>query len=129
MIRPLSLFLCTAVFVAAADSKTQWHDIRDFGVEGRPFDDTEVYYDRLPARAKKLVRGAVWSLSRDSAGMAVRFVTDATTIKARWELKDAGLAMDHMPATGVSGLDLYVKGEDGKWRWLGVGRPKKATDQ
>ena len=51
MIRPLSLFLCTAVFVAAADSKTQWHDIRDFGVEGRPFDDTEVYYARLPARA------------------------------------------------------------------------------
>ena len=30
--------------------------------------------------------------------------------------------MDHMPATGVSGLDLYVR-EDGKWNWLAVGRP------
>jgi lysophospholipase L1-like esterase len=30
--------------------------------------------------------------------------------------------MDHMPATGVSGLDLYVR-ENGKWNWLAVGRP------
>ena len=28
-----------------------------------------------------------------------------------------------MPATGVSGLDLYVKTDDGRWRWLAVGRP------
>jgi len=124
MNRFLLTLLLSAVALPAADSKYTWHDIKAFGVEGRGFDDTEVFYDRLPARAKSLVRPAVWSLSRDSAGMAVRFVTDATTIKARWELKDAGLAMDHMAATGVSGLDLYAK-IDGQWRWLGVGRPKK----
>ena len=127
MIRPflLALTLFFAVTAPAADTGLAWHDLRDFGVEGRAFDDTEVFYDRLPARARKLVRDSVWSLSRDSAGMAIRFVTDATTIHARWELKDSGLAMDHMAATGVSGLDLYGKGDDGEWRWLGVGRPKK----
>ena len=26
-------------------------------------------------------------------------------------------------SAGVSGLDLYVKTDDGKWRWLAVGRP------
>ncbi len=31
--------------------------------------------------------------------------------------------MPHMAATGVSGLDLYVKTDKG-WRWLGVGQPK-----
>ena len=32
------------------------------------------------------------------------------------------LAMPHMPATGVSGVDLYARvGE--RWRWLGNGRP------
>jgi lysophospholipase L1-like esterase len=31
--------------------------------------------------------------------------------------------MPHMPATGVSGLDLYVKADDGRWRWLGIGQP------
>ncbi|HKI20379.1 MAG TPA: SGNH/GDSL hydrolase family protein [Isosphaeraceae bacterium] len=30
-----------------------------------------------------------------------------------------------MPATGVSGLDLYVKADDGRWRWLGVGQPQE----
>lgn len=29
-----------------------------------------------------------------------------------------------MPATGVSGLDLYVRGDDGVWRWLANGRPQ-----
>ncbi|MFO7936734.1 MAG: SGNH/GDSL hydrolase family protein [Kiritimatiellia bacterium] len=118
------LLLLTASAIYAVDADYVWHDIRGFGVEGRAFNDTELFYDRLPARATNLVRKTVWNLSRDSAGMAVRFFTDATTIKARWELKDSGLAMDHMPATGVSGLDLYVK-VDGQWRWLGVGRPKK----
>jgi hypothetical protein len=33
--------------------------------------------------------------------------------------------MPHMPATGVSGLDLYVKHTDGNWKWLAVGRPTK----
>src|SRR5262249_47654418 len=34
----------------------------------------------------------------------------------------------HMPATGVSGLDLYVKTEAGKWHWLAIGRPSKQSN-
>ncbi|MBG87479.1 MAG: hypothetical protein CMO80_11340 [Verrucomicrobiales bacterium] len=112
-------------FEASKDGKTHWYDIRHLGVEGRGFDDTKEYYDRLPARAEGVVRSAVWSLSRNSAGMSARFVTDATDIKARWELTSSRLGMDHMPPTGVSGLDLYVKMPDGKWHWLGFGRPRK----
>jgi lysophospholipase L1-like esterase len=33
-----------------------------------------------------------------------------------------------MPATGVSGLDLYVK-ENGQWRWLANGRPTKRSEE
>jgi hypothetical protein len=55
--------------------------------------------------------------------MSVRFRTDATTIRARYELLSAGLAMPHMPATGVSGLDLYARDDEGRWRWLNVVRP------
>jgi lysophospholipase L1-like esterase len=54
--------------------------------------------------------------------MCVRFVTDAATVCARWTLRFEPLAMDHMPATGVSGLDLYALA-DGRWHWVGVGRP------
>src|SRR5262245_21594557 len=67
-------------------SDAQWHDVRDWGVEGRAFDDTESYFDRLPARAKGVVRKEVWELSRHSTSMCVRFETDADAIYARYDL-------------------------------------------
>jgi hypothetical protein len=118
-----ALALTTPAAAQKAD-ELRWYDARSLTVEGKGFADTKAFYDRLPAKAEKLVRPPVWSLSRHSAGLCVRFVTDATTIQARWELTSASLAMPHMPATGVSGLDLYVRQPDGKWRWLGVGFPR-----
>ena len=100
-----------------------WYDASEIGVEGKAWDDTESFYDRLPGRAKELVRPPVWSLSLDSAGMCVPFATNAQSIRVVWKLKKSRLAMTHMPATGVSGVDLYVRHE-GKWRWLAVGQPK-----
>jgi hypothetical protein len=105
-----------------------WFDIRHLGVEGRGWDDTQSFYDRLPAKAEGKVRPAVWALSRNSAGMHVRFVTDATALHARWAVASSNLAMPHMAATGVSGLDLYVKTAKGQWHWLAVGRPTKQTN-
>lgn len=110
------------------DGKILWYDVQNLDVEGRAFNDTKAFYDRLPASAEKTVRGAVWGLSRHSAGMCARFVTDATVIHARWTLTSSRLAMPHMPATGVSGLDLYVKTAKGRWRWLANGRPTKQTN-
>jgi hypothetical protein len=111
-----------------AENGVAWHDIRDIGVEGQGWTDTASPFDRLPARAKELVRPPVWSLSQHSAGLGVRFITDATEIHARWTLTSARLEMNHMPATGVSGLDLYASTTTtdqpgGKLRWLAVGRP------
>jgi hypothetical protein len=117
----------------AAESETNraelvWTDIRALGVEGRGWNDPKACFARLPAKAEKLVRPAVWNLSRHSAGMLVRFITSASRIHARWAVTSSNLAMSHMPATGVSGLDLYVKTVDGKWRWLAVGIPKSQTN-
>jgi len=109
----------------ADDSGTQqWADVRDWGVEGRGFNDTEAYFDRLPARAKGIVREAVWGLSRHSAGMMVRFRTDATEIHVDYGVTSANLAMPHMPATGVSGLDLYAVDTAGVWKWVAVVAPQ-----
>ncbi|MCA9143005.1 MAG: hypothetical protein KDB05_09470, partial [Planctomycetales bacterium] len=105
------------------NSAVLWYDVRLLGVEGQGWSDTKAKFDRLPAKAEGVVRDAVWGLSHHSAGMAIRFKTDADTIHARWELTSSGLDMPHMPATGVSGLDLYVKTEAGSWRWLANGRP------
>ena len=112
----------------AAAVNWQWRDARQMEVEGKGWMDTKDYYDRLPARAESRVRSDVWNLSHDSAGLSVRFMTDATTIAARWNLRRGNLAMPHMPATGVSGLDLYVK-EQGRWHWLANGRPEKQKEE
>ena len=55
--------------------------------------------------------------------MLVRFQTDATAIWADYVLRSDRLAMPHMPATGVSGVDLYARDEQGQWRWVNVTRP------
>ena len=102
---------------------TRWYDLRLLDVEGKGWTDTKAFYDRLPARAEGKVRPPVWGLSRHSAGLCARFVTDAPTIQAHWVLTSGNLAMPHMPATGVSGLDLYVRTDAGRWHWLGVGQP------
>lgn len=105
-----------------------WNDIRALGVEGQGWSDTKAPYDRLPAKAEGKVRSAVWNLSHDSAGLCVRFITDAAEIDARWILTSSSLAMPHMAATGVSGLDLYVKTGRGEWHWLAVGKPGSQTN-
>ncbi len=113
---------------ADATESILWYDAQHLPIEGQGFEDTKSDDDRLPARAEGVVRSAVWGLSRHSSGIAVGFVTDATTIHARWTLTSDRLAMPHMPATGVSGVDLYVRDERGKWRWLSCAKPSKQSN-
>lgn len=130
-----SLLLAAAVCLVAGraaraaapttENDIDWYNARDFGVTGKGWKDTEGDYDRLPARASGVVPQDVWRLSRQSVGMYVEFETDATAIHALWNLTGAAVAMNHMPATGVSGLDLYVLNPSGKWQWLAVGQPDK----
>lgn len=74
-------------------------------------------YDRLPARAEGLVRDEVWQLSRNAAGLKLRFKTNARSITVRYQVERKNYAMNHFPATGVSGVDLYSLNNDGSWAW------------
>lgn len=103
-----------------------WWDVKNFGVEGQGWRQSELEspYDRLPSKAQDIVRGAVWNLSRHSAGLSFRFRTDATDFVIRYQLGGKPLDMPHMPATGVSGVDLYALNDDGSWGWVEVARPQ-----
>ncbi len=109
----------------AAGAGVVWHDVTQWGVEGRilPDQDRKRWFDRLPSSAEGKVTSNVWNLSRDSAGMMVRFETNSPSIHVHYKLMDGDLAMPHMPATGVSGVDLYARDMDGKWKWVQVAKP------
>ena len=111
----------------AAEDTTRWYDCKDLAVEGKGWTDTKAFYDRLPAKAEGVVTPSVWGLSHDSAGMCVPFSTDAPSIQVRWTLINANLSMPHMPATGVSGVDLYSKDKSGRWQFVANGRPAAVT--
>ncbi len=104
------------------DEQLAWYDATTLTTEGKGFADAPDPFGRLPAKAEAVIPQLAWSMGRSSAGVAVRFRTDATRLAARWKLLDGNLAMDHMPATGASGLDLYVREERRGWRWLAVTR-------
>ena len=108
---------------AVSEGGIDWYNVQDWGVEGRGFSETKSYYDRLPAKANGVVRGAVWSLSLHSAGMSSRFNTDSQDLHVRYRLRSGSVAMPHMPATGVSGVDLYGTNDQSEARWISVSRP------
>lgn len=85
-------------------------------IEGQAWQKVKNPYDRLPASAEKLVRQDVWDLSQNPAGLMLRFKSNSDQIIVRYKVTGEK-AMLHMPATGVSGVDLYAVSTDGKWLW------------
>lgn len=57
--------------------------------------------------------------------MSCRFTTNAPEIQVRYTLLLERLERSHMPATGVSGVDLYTLLENGQWRWIGTAQPSQ----
>ncbi len=117
------MFLCLlwARFAPAQSAaQYQWRNPADekFAVVGGQAWPTEAarFYDRFPARAEKSVRKEVWDLSRNSAGEWLGFTTNAANIIVRYTVEGTR-AFDHMPATGVSGLDLYAAETNSGWQW------------
>lgn len=102
--------------MAAQDKSVVWynpldcHEIRT--VHNQGWNEDGGNYRRFPLRARSLVREKLWNLSCESAGLALRFVTDADEVYVRYHVSGE-LSMPHMPATGVSGIDLYRICDDG----------------
>lgn len=107
----------------------RWYDAKHLDLEGRGWDEVAERYDRLPAKAEKIVRDKVWNLSRNSAGMCVHFVAETPSIDVHWQLRSDKIGMSHMAPSGVSGVDLYGRTDDGKWRWIACGLPSNVDNR
>jgi hypothetical protein len=115
------LFVRDAYSQESGDTDLSWWNPVTAGftvLEGQPWPgEAGHFYDRFPARARETVRKEVWSLSRNGAGLKLRFRTNSKQITIRYQVEKKKLAMDHFPATGVSGIDLYSRNRDGSWAW------------
>ncbi|MCD6336984.1 MAG: SGNH/GDSL hydrolase family protein [Candidatus Marinimicrobia bacterium] len=117
------LLLFLSVFLFAAEPV--FYDAQLY-LEGMAFEDAPPF-SRLPAVAEDLLKKPVWNLSRNSAGIAAHFITNATEIHIQWEVLN-NFHMVHMAGTGIRGLDLYVK-EGKQWFHLGTGKPYQAGNK
>lgn len=78
-------------------------------------------FHRLDTASYPALPTGIKHLLTNSAGIAVTFTTNSSTIWAKWCVSNAK-TYENMTAIANKGLDLYVK-RDGKWQFAGVGRP------
>ena len=108
----------------------KYYGAESYLIEGSTFADSlkENPFDRLPLDYKKAVPNAVWEISKASAGLSVRFFTNSTSIKIKWNLLNNErdnfnlMSVSNMAATGVYGIDLYCKIK-GQWQFISTARP------
>ena len=107
----------------------RWIDGTQLPIEGRAFDDTDHYYDRLPSGVSTNVNDGVRAMKHDTAGMQFRFSTGSRRLVFKWTPYSAGrMEMDHMAKSGSSGIDVYRFDEDaGRWLYVKTGRIKSAS--
>lgn len=108
---------------AAKKDNTIYYGKESFLIEGTGVAESEKEspYDRLPASYKNKVRKPVWDLSKNSAGISLRFNSNSTSVKVKWALMN-DTKMNHMAETGIKGVDLYCKVK-GVWTYVNTGRP------
>lgn len=114
----------------SADGKTVWWDAgKLLKLEGQAWRDVKRPYDRLPASAAKKIGSknpGVWNQCYHTSGECFRFTTTARNFKFRWSLVSDRLSLGHMPASGVSGVDMYIwKKESTMWIPRCIGIPSK----
>ncbi len=123
--RYISFFI---IFLSVISGNAQiYHDMRDFTVYGTLAPDAAKSYSRLPDSLFTQVRESLWNLGQNSAGLSIRFATDASDIYAKWcSLNQT--KMNHMNPVGVRGMDLYALNADGSWAFLGSAIPSSKEE-
>lgn len=127
----LSLLIAACLLVNSllSNAQTVYHDASEFPLIGKITTETETRYERLPAYLKDNVsRPALWSLGKNTSGLAIRFNSNSTSISAKWEVLK-NVTMNHFTETGIKGLDLYAW-ENNKWQYVKTANPTgKETEQ
>ena len=117
-----SIALALLVLETAAEERKELRmrefDPIDVGAEvhGSGWENLAGRFVRLEDSAEGLVRKPVWDLSRNSAGLSLVFRSNTRRLELSFDVF-GWKGMNHMPATGVSGVDLFAYKPDGEELW------------
>lgn len=103
------LLYCIAIsllFISKVSAQLVYTDASVFPLLGKATKNTATLYERLPDSLINISRKPLWELGMNTAGLAIRFRSNSTTIAVKWETRFDN-AMNHMTPTGIKGLDLY----------------------
>lgn len=118
------LLLCAIVWFVCGSllAQTTWFNPMD-GDEpyicGRAW-NTEIgkSFYRFPDRFKSAMPKNVWGLSRQSAGLMVRFRTTSSNIQVKYTIAREG-GYKNMAPLCHGGIDLYATEANGRTHWIG----------
>lgn len=127
--KKINLFLAAVLYILVSQihAQTVYYDADQFPLIGKTSDETETRYERLPTYLKERCRPPVWSLGKNTSGLAIRFRTNSTAISAKWEVTGDN-RMNHMTETGIKGVDLYAWEED-HWQPVKAGLPSGKVNE
>jgi lysophospholipase L1-like esterase len=86
---------------------------------------SEPYFHRLDTAAFSAIPANVKRLATHSAGLAISFQTNSTTLSAKW-CTPSRATSSNMTAIAYRGMDLYIK-RDNRWQYAGVASPQSNT--
>lgn len=121
LLASMLLLLMNANSQTLNEQEVKFVNIDSLMIIGKGFEQSTVKYGRVPEPLRHELRAELLQLGTNSAGLAVRFNTNSSYIAVKWTVLD-DTRMNHMPDTGIKGLDLYVL-DGGKWHYVGTAKP------
>ena len=76
----IGLLLCGQ---AISFAQIIYHDASNFPLFGKATETNSARYERFPDSLRNISRSPLWNLSRNSAGMAIRFRSNSTQIAVK----------------------------------------------
>lgn len=99
-----------------------WHDPMQESVSvvnGRAWKgEMSNNYARLPERLQQRVPLKVWALSRNAAGLSIKFSTNTRNLQVKYTIAVAP-QLPNMSKLNQAGIDLYATSASGQTHWIG----------
>ena len=122
----LIIFILLIASIAYSDDNIRWIKANEIGILGRAniFDGYHRFTNNDLEALRKENENLYW-LARHSAGLHVDFTTNSRNIWIKYDLATVDI-MPHMPLTGSSGVDAYIR-INNNWRYFATILPNKSN--